>query len=106
MEKHDSPLVAALADLQTVIVAIHAALVETQRVYKEAFGFGSFAHRADYAVEAFHRDFSGDFGSAPALALIILVFQNLKFQARRMGEPDELLPEPLLDAAVCHLALI
>src|SRR5580704_13187033 len=56
-------------------------------------------------MEPVRRDVGRDFANRPRLALVSGILDHFQLQTGWVIEPDELLSEPLLDAAVLHLVV-
>src|SRR5277367_575725 len=93
---------AAFSRFEAVIGAVDTGLAEAQRFNEESLRLRDLAYRKNRAVKSMHSFARSDLRGGPSLTLILGVFHHLVGQARRMLEPNELLPEALLHTRILH----
>src|ERR1700722_4064974 len=78
---------------------------EAESVDEEALLFLRIAHRHHHAMETAHGDIGGDFVGRPAFGLVMGVFDEIEFEAGRVGKAQSFLAETLMNCAVLDLVL-
>ena len=94
---------AALADFETMRIAVDAGLLHPQRVGVKTLLLPHFANREHRSIKTAHRHVPADLFSGPSLTFVVRVLDHFQLEPGRMDEADVGMSEALLLAAVRNL---